>query len=328
MRQRKPSSIVALKTLQTLQNSSNISECLKEFEIQMECRIKGIGLMVYGLTYNATTKEYLMVYQYANKGNLHEYLESNFREFYWMSKLEQLVYISYDLSQIHEAGFIHGDIHSKNILLHLDYSYHYKKLYSYITDLGLSRRKNEQRSNVFGVKQYVAPEVLESGQFTSAADIYGFGAIMSEMSTGKRPFYGIPDEDLSYMKLNGSLPEFAPETPDCYVELAKKCMNSDPEKRPSAEKITLELYRWHRMMIEFPKTIEEHDIKKKFLYSDEINKNSTVNLVKDSNMISISKIINTHETDLIIHTSKIIDTHETEAQDSKLLELTVPDEWF
>ncbi|RIB28586.1 kinase-like domain-containing protein [Gigaspora rosea] len=287
--------------------------------------MKGIGLMIYGLTYNATPKEYLMVYQYANKGNLHEYLESNFREFNWANKLEQLIYISYDLSQIHEAGFIHGDIHSGNILLHLDYYYFQKKLCSYITDLGLSRRKNEQGSEkVFGVMPYVAPEIFKRLPFTSAADIYGFGAIMSEMSTGRIPFYDIPDEDLSVMKLNGSLPEFAPETPDCYVELAKKCMNSNPQQRPSAKQIALELFHLHRMVSEPPKTIEEYDIIKKFYNSDAINENSRVNLVKDSNIISISKI-NTNETEVIIHTSKILNTHETEAQDSQLLELTVPD---
>ncbi|CAG8683651.1 6074_t:CDS:1, partial [Dentiscutata heterogama] len=43
------------------------------------------------------------------------------------------------------------------------------------------------------------------------------------------------------------------------------------------------------------KTIEEQDIKKKFLYSDEINKNSTANLVKHSNSMYANKNTNTHE---------------------------------
>ncbi|RIB29103.1 kinase-like domain-containing protein [Gigaspora rosea] len=294
VRQRKPSSMVALKTL----HGSSTSECLEEFENLMECRIKGIGLMIYGLTYNMKTNKYLIVYQFANKGNLHEYLVSNFKEFKWESKLEQLLYISYDLSQIHEAGFTHKDIHSGNILLHLDDNPLLNRLYSYIADLGLSRRKNGHGSKkVHGVLRYIAPEVLISGQFTQASDIYGLGAIMPEISTGKRPFYDISDEEIPNMTLNGSLPEFAPETPDCYIELAKKCMNSDPLKRPSAKTVSLELFHLHWIISKPSKTIEEFEIKKKFLYSDEINKKSTTNLIDHSNFTDTSKIIDTPKTE-------------------------------
>ncbi|RIB23478.1 hypothetical protein C2G38_2072704, partial [Gigaspora rosea] len=53
----------------------------------MRFRLLGSNLEVYGLTQNTTNNEYLMVFQYANKGSLHNFLLSNFRELNWKSKL-------------------------------------------------------------------------------------------------------------------------------------------------------------------------------------------------------------------------------------------------
>ncbi|RIB26278.1 kinase-like domain-containing protein [Gigaspora rosea] len=135
VRARESFSIVALKTL----TSSKETNFLKE-----------------------ETKEYFMVFQYANKESLHKYLRKNFVELTWETKLRILQDISLDLDRIHDlAGYIHADFHS---------------------DLGLSRKNDEEVSegDIYGVIPYVAPEVLSGAQqFTQAADIYGFGIIMA-----------------------------------------------------------------------------------------------------------------------------------------------------
>ncbi|RIB02800.1 hypothetical protein C2G38_2124469 [Gigaspora rosea] len=48
------------------------------------------------------------------------------------------------------------------------------------------------------------------------------------------------------MVCNGLRPKFAHDTPDCYVELANQCMNSDPEKRPNISEIITKLAKWLR----------------------------------------------------------------------------------
>ena len=98
---------------------------------------------------------------------------------------------------------------------------------SYVTDLGLSRKKDEnvEKDEISGVTPYVTSEVLLEKEFTQAADIYGFGVIIAEMSTGKRPFDGYEfDTKLAIKIINHGLrPEFASETPKCYIELANQC---------------------------------------------------------------------------------------------------------
>ncbi|RIB01955.1 kinase-like domain-containing protein [Gigaspora rosea] len=145
-------------------------------------------------------------------------------------------------------GYIHADFHSGNILQDQHIS---STLQSYIADLGLFRKANENdtEGKIYGVMPYVAPEVLLGQKFTKAADIYGFGVIMSEMSTGQRPFDGQEFDHVLAIKIcNGIRPEFAPGTPDCYIELGNQCMDLDPQKRPNAYKIWNILEGWNESM--------------------------------------------------------------------------------
>ncbi|RIB09962.1 hypothetical protein C2G38_2107244 [Gigaspora rosea] len=68
---------------------------------------------------------------------------------------------------------------------------------------------------------------------------------MVEMTVGQRSFNDYKfDFDLVIMICNGLRPKFAHGTPDCYVELANQCMNSDLEKRPSISEIITKLDKW------------------------------------------------------------------------------------
>ena len=186
----------------------------------MKCNLLGNKLAIYGITQNAKTNEYLMVLQYSNNGNLHKYLSTKFRELTWQIRLKLLLNISEDLYDIHKGGYIHADLHSGNILQDRHIS---KGMQSYISDLGLSRKYDENTSgDIYGVLPYVAPEVLSGKEFTKKADIYGFGVIMSEISTGQRPFDGCKfDISLAIKICKGLQPEFALGTPNYYIKFAK-----------------------------------------------------------------------------------------------------------
>ncbi|RIB23640.1 kinase-like domain-containing protein [Gigaspora rosea] len=285
---REPSSIVALKSLSN--SKENPLDFLKEFKNHMECMMKGIKLKIYGLTQNTETNEYFMVFQYANNGSLHSFLSTKFQDLTWQIKLKILKDILLDLRDIHEAGYIHADLHSGNVLLDHRMS---KSMQSYISDLGLSKMRNENVSDgIYGVMPYVAPEVLKGQKFTQASDIYSFGVIMSEISTGQRPFDGESfDLDLMVKICNGLQPVFASGTPECYIELAKQCMNLDPQKRPNVSNIWVKLVKWNVSMKGSDEKADE--IKKQFLDANKIVKNLPIITPKHSGSIYTSKLINT-----------------------------------
>ena len=112
-------------------------------------------LKIYGVTQHPTTKEYMIVMQYANDGNLLSYLDRNINKLTWMMKMKCLIDIADRLFTIHQTGLIHCDLHGGNIVLNNDKPF--------ICDLGLSRSVNSSKSslsNIHGVLPYVAPEVF------------------------------------------------------------------------------------------------------------------------------------------------------------------------
>jgi len=87
------------------------------------------------------------------------------------------------LTAIHEAGVIHADLKSSNVLIdELDRVT--------IIDFGLARVAAADASDdeIFGgTPAYMAPELLGGGSPSTAADIYAAGVIIYEMLTGSAP---------------------------------------------------------------------------------------------------------------------------------------------
>ncbi|RIB27751.1 kinase-like domain-containing protein [Gigaspora rosea] len=158
---------------------------------------------------------------------------------------------------------------------------------------------------------YVAPEILNcmDQQHTQEADIYGFGIIMAEITTGKRFCDGFKyDYELAIKICSGLRPEFAEGTPDCYIELAKQCMDSNPQNRPTAEDVYLKINQWKTILESENLTEkEELDIKNKFIVADTIIKKTLLKSLPEEIKVStqlsptteqIEKLLNEHSANI------------------------------
>src|SRR5436305_8343863 len=115
-----------------------------------------------------------------------------------------------------------------------------------IADLGLSVPTDQESSSIIGVLPYIAPEVLNGKPYTIASDIYSFGVLMSVISTGQQPFYNIAhDRNLAFKICEGLRPNFSINTPKFYIELAYKCMDANPDNRPTTEEIHKIIESWY-----------------------------------------------------------------------------------
>lgn len=158
----------------------------------------------------------------------------------------------------HERGVLHRDLKPNNVLV--DGAGHL-----FLTDFGLARLLEKDSSltrtlAVLGTPSYMAPEQArgETGQLTTAADVYGLGAILYELLAGRPPFTGSSSIEILRQVL-----ESEPVPPSRAASevaggrrrsesgirdldtVCLKCLEKEPRRRyPSAAALASDLDRW------------------------------------------------------------------------------------
>jgi serine/threonine protein kinase len=185
------------------------------------------------VTKDPAKNDYMMVMQYAKDGSLRKLLDKRYETLTWKQKILILYFIVRGLNQIHEAGLMHKDFHSGNIVN--------TSTISSITDFGLCRPVSEDsnpktgQKKLYGVLPYVAPELLKGKEYTKESDIYSFGIIMTEVLTGYPPYHNVPHgSDLARHILGGLRPKIKCEVPGLLLDIKNKCLDAEPKNRPTA----------------------------------------------------------------------------------------------
>ena len=98
------------------------------------------------------------------------------------------------LAAAHEAGVVHRDFKSANVML-VPASSPESPIRVVVTDFGLAWAGDTSRTlthadHLVGTPAYLAPEQAEGGEVTAATDIYAFGVVLYEMVTARLPFEG------------------------------------------------------------------------------------------------------------------------------------------
>jgi serine/threonine protein kinase len=258
----------------------------------------------------------MMILDLADKGNLRNFLSNNFNENLWNEKIKHLYWIIDNLMKLHKLGYFHKDFHSGNIL---------QTQFFYISDFGLSGPSNKQKSDdkICGVLPYIAPEVLNKEPYIISSDIYSFGVIMAEISSGKPPFYNRKhDIGLALDICNGLRPEFGKGTPEIYKKLAYKCMNANSNQRPTAKELFDIIDYWYDC-IRLNKVTEEQfgykgkEVKAAFDESDKEIPNISISYKKDPNAIYTSRLFTFNNLTKPVNSSIITSYLEDEKESNK-----------
>ncbi|CAB5363446.1 unnamed protein product [Rhizophagus irregularis] len=159
--------------------------------------------------------------------------------------------------------------------------------------MGLSGEiSNLDETKIYGVMPFVAPEVLKGRPYTQAADIYSFGMVMYFVATTKQPFVNCAHDSILALKIcNGIRPEINElEAPKCYIDLMKRCWDSNPDIRPSANEIEelIKLFRSNHDNVFYDKSTqygEDKEIKKQFEEAEEYRKANFINIKNNRSTI-------------------------------------------
>lgn len=138
------------------------------------------------------------------------------------------------LAYLHSCNppIIHQDIKPANILIDINGNY-------CITDFGISvktgKNEDEHEDESSGTIIYMPPERFgENYSPIPQSDVWSLGATIYEILTGDVPF----GNDGGAVQKNGiTIPEIKVNVPRKIKKLVYACLNANPNKRPTAEKI-------------------------------------------------------------------------------------------
>lgn len=139
------------------------------------------------------------------------------------------------LAAAHEAGLVHRDVKPQNLLLG---SNGLLKLGDFGIAFGPEGTRLTMAGTVLGTAAYVAPEQARGEEVSAAADVYGLGAVLYELLTG-RP----PRTPASLAELTDATEILPPAgAPPRLARIVMRCLAADPASRPfSAAAIAREL---------------------------------------------------------------------------------------
>ena len=152
------------------------------------------------------------------------------------------------LSAAHEAGILHRDLKSGNIML---LSGDTPK--AVIMDFGLAREiasSNDTQSlfgpnAIVGTPSYMAPEQLRGQGASKSTDIYSLGVVAFEMVTGRLPFEGETALAIALRRLKQEAPsarQIVRTLPLSWDAGIQACLAAEPKNRPkSAHEFLLSL---------------------------------------------------------------------------------------
>lgn len=143
-----------------------------------------------------------------------------------------------------ENGLVHRDLKPSNLFLAQDVNDSSKKPVVKLLDLGLARRKFDERADrlssagqVVGTVDYLAPEQTIESDVDIRADLYSLGVTLYQLLAGETPF---PNEKYptAMKKLIGLVNDdpvpiqtVRPDVPEELAEIIQRLMEKDPDDR-------------------------------------------------------------------------------------------------
>ncbi|KAH0445953.1 hypothetical protein IEQ34_025214 [Dendrobium chrysotoxum] len=164
------------------------------------------------------------------------------------------------LNYLHINGWLHRDLKAANLLVDDDgtvllgdfgvgvYLTETGKRGSYSTSNGVDESNKADsisqaaRKSFVGTPCWMAPEVVERKGYDAKADIWSFGITALELSSGRAPHSRLPAIKILMRTLQDDPPKLDRENgafkySKLFDDFIKQCLQKDPSKRPSAEKL-------------------------------------------------------------------------------------------
>jgi len=144
------------------------------------------------------------------------------------------------LAAAHAQGIVHRDVRPANVL------WDEERKQAVLTDFGIAAilatsgeesTRLTKTGQMVGDPRYLSPEQLRDEDLTELADMYAFGILGYELYTGEGPYEAKSNTQWITAHLSGQpkdIERLRPDIEPAVAALLKRCMNREPNHRPSA----------------------------------------------------------------------------------------------
>ncbi|XP_017982269.1 PREDICTED: receptor-like protein kinase 5 [Theobroma cacao] len=258
----KHANVVAAKVIRNNRKSEHLLEKQFRAEVEILGKIRHLNIVKLICCISSETSN-VLVYEYLENRSLdiwlHKHrattLSCSTHNFIldWPKRLQIAIQAAQGLCYMHHycsAPIIHRDVKSSNILLDSEFN-------AKIADFGLAKmsiKRGEEPITVSGVAGsvgYIAPEYARTTRIDEKIDVYSFGVILLELTTGREAHNGDKNRSLAewaqhYFQDNNSIVDALDEEikEACYLDqmcnvfkVGIHCTRTSPSRRPCMRKV-------------------------------------------------------------------------------------------
>ncbi len=136
--------------------------------------------------------------------------------------------VAHGLHYAHEAGFVHRDVKPGNVLFRINGT-------AVLADFGIAKAMDgstmaTQIGSSIGTPHYMSPEQARAEKVDGRSDLYGLGAMLFELLTGKPPYDAGDPFTIALMHVTHPVPQLPPPV-QWLQPLIDRMMAKDPAAR-------------------------------------------------------------------------------------------------